>query len=72
MTYTELFNPIYATRDGLPVIVVGFRDLDVLVIDDDGHFSYCSVSDLVADVRFRDGRWVDVSPGRPEVLDEEA
>jgi hypothetical protein len=72
MTYTELFNPIYATKDGIPVIVVGFRDQAVLVIDDDGHFSWCMPSDLIVDVRFRDGRWVDVSPGRPEVFDEEA
>ena len=72
--YTELFNPIYATRDGLPVIIVGVvraflnngaGELVVpqaVVIDDDGRFSFSDFSDLIADVRYRDGRWHDVSP----------
>ena len=71
--YTELFNPIYATRDGLPVIIVGMRESHAFVIDDDGRFSFVDLETLVADVRFRDGKWIDVSPGRPEMLgfDEE-
>jgi hypothetical protein len=73
--YTELFNPIYATRDGLPVIVVGVKSayqrvgevavedqVEALVIDDDGRFSTASFDELVADVRHRDGEWHDVSP----------
>ena len=72
--YTELFNPIYATRDGLPVIIVGAISshsqagqyaetaIEALVIDDDGGFSHVPFDALVADVRHRDGRWHDVSP----------
>lgn len=66
--YTELFNPIYATRDGLPVIIVGMYETRALVVDDDGRFSWTDISQMIADVRFVDGAWHDVSPGS---LDEE-
>lgn len=75
--YTELFNPIYGTVDGLPVIVLGAVSLSVgsvttiewVVTDDDGMLRKVQISDVVVDVRFREGQWHDTAPG---VMDDEA
>jgi hypothetical protein len=73
--YTEFFNPIYGTVAGLPVIAIGAwaattqvgtvgqATLRWLVIDDDGLIRPIDPGELVADVRFREGRWSDTSPG---------
>lgn len=79
--YTELFNPIYGTVDGLPVIVLGAvststsvggmttTTIEWVVVDDDGVIRTVDVTDVVVDVRYRDGVWHDTSPGS---IDEEA
>jgi hypothetical protein len=69
--YTELFNPIYGTVDGLPVIVLGAVSTNGagesatrwVIADDDGRIRIVEIADVVVDVRFSDGRWVDTSPG---------
>lgn len=70
--YTELFNPIYGTVDGLPVIVLGAvshgLDMKWVVADDDGMLRQVELHDVVVDVRFREGQWHDTSPG---VMDAE-
>lgn len=77
--YTELFNPIYGTVGGLPVIVLGAvststsvggmttTTIEWVVTDDDGVIRTVDVSDVVVDVRYRDGKWHDVSPGTVEL-----
>jgi hypothetical protein len=76
--YTELAAPMYGTRDGLPVIVVGAflsggqvsnGDLRFVVVDSDGEMSECRLGEVVVDVRFQDNAWHDVSPG-PETPEE--
>lgn len=74
--YTELFNPIYGTVDGLPVIVLGAitstelgSAVEWVVADDDGAVRTIRLGSLRVDIRFREGRWADTSPG---ALDEEA
>lgn len=73
--YTELFNPIYGTVDGLPVIVLGAVSLSSpaepakiawVIADDDGVVRMVGLSEVTVDVRFRDGRWHDTSPGSME------
>lgn len=74
--YTELFNPIYGTVDGLPVIVLGavstrVGDIETtawVIADDDGAVRTVDLDAVRVDVRFREGRWNDVSPGS---LDDE-
>jgi len=76
--YTELFNPIYGAVDGLPVIALGVISspypgsrtvIEWVIVDDDGVVRTVEASDLRVDVRFREGRWNDTSPG---ALDAEA
>ena len=82
--YTELFNPLYGTVDGLPVIVVGAVSsvervdeyqgptaIEWVAIDDDGKLRTVSLSSFVVDTRFRDGGWRDVSPGATGATSEE-
>ena len=65
--YTELFNPIYGTVRGLPVIVLGAvsdsSPTRWVVSVDDGKVMIVELSDVVVDVRYRDGKWHDTSPG---------
>jgi hypothetical protein len=69
--YTEFFNPIYGTVAGLPVIAIGAHTASTalgdvlrwLVIDDDGAVKVIDPGEIIVDVRFREGRWQDVSPG---------
>lgn len=73
--YTELQAPMYGTRDGLPVIVVGVHahpatsDTRLVVVDGDGNLSKVKLEDVIVDVRFQDDAWHDVSPG-PETPEE--
>lgn len=73
--YTEFFNQIYGTVNGLPVIAIGAQTYAVgttihfLVLDDDGVVKQVDPKDFVADVRFRDGQWHDVTPGA-QVVEE--
>lgn len=75
--YTELFNPIYGTVDGLPVIVLGavsmsvggYTEVQWVVSDDDGMIRQVGLSDVRVDVRFREGQWHDTSPGAVDAED---
>jgi hypothetical protein len=77
MTYTELNAPIYGTRNGLPIIVIGAivipdgprgANLRFVCIGGDGEVMDVAPKDVVVDVRHKDGRWHDVGPelGEPE------
>jgi len=69
--YTELFNPLYGTVDGLPVIAVGAVSyrlgdvtyLEFVLVDGDGSIGNQPADKLVVDTRFVDGQWHDTSPG---------
>lgn len=64
--YTELLSPLYGTVKGLPAIAVGALvdglSIYYVILDDDGKMTLQGLSDFVVDIRFRDGKWHDVSP----------
>lgn len=74
--YTEFFNVIYGTVEGLPVIAIGalthtgYGGFEFIVVEMDGHIKRVGASDFIADSRFEDGAWHDVSPG-PERAEED-
>ena len=74
--YTEFFNHDYGTVRSLPVIAIGASimahgTIRFLIIDDDGKMQDCDATDFVADLRYRDGSWHDVSPGSMQSDDDE-
>ena len=65
--YTELFSPLFATLEGLPIVVIGILlrgDIPMATyFDDEGHIGMVDLVKVVADWRFDpEGRWVNVAP----------
>lgn len=69
--YTELFSPIYATQEGLPIIVIGVwlegKTPVFLFVEGAGKLGTAAMSEILVDVRYGDSEWHDVSPGTVDV-----